>query len=617
MKLKGFIALLLISACSVVFAAEPRWKNTPYEVYANGESLDAVLKNFAASYGVPVVVSPRVAGSVNGRFKGDSPSQFLEVLGKSFEFEWYFDGSTLHFFRGDEIVSRIITLTNVKTSQLREAVKEVGIWDDRFRWRDMPNKGMVYVSGPKSMVDLIQETASVLESQVVTLPRKEEYSMQMFQLHYATAADRIQTFRGSDAVVPGLASILRHTLAPGQVGGVDVSTSGPEGVLERKAMSTSLTPTSASYSDSGVKAWVEADARTNSIIVYDRRERMPMYKALIQNLDQPSEQIEVNVSIITVNATNLKELGVSWQGRNSKLGEIGYGGVNNQTPAPGANQISILGGADAAFSTVLDSGLDYFLAKLDALVQDGNAQVVSRPSVVTSEHQEAVLDDTTTFHVRVQGERQVDLFPVNVGSVLRVTPHIQHDEVRQGIKLELTIEDGEETSAQVDNIPVIKTSSINTQAVVGTGQSLLVGGFFQNSESSSVSGVPLLKDIPLLGVLFRSTSHNHTKVVKLFLLTPKVVTDASFASTDRSQPSGYSFQVGGKTKDTVLSIREYFDSRGFSTRMGVEKNGDEVIYSVYIGNYSRCEDTQRVSKAFPAAMEGGVSIINSCSPITL
>ncbi|WLQ14753.1 type III secretion system outer membrane ring subunit SctC [Hahella aquimaris] len=614
MKFKGLIALLLTLVCSGAFAAEPRWNNSPYELYANGESLTDVLKNFAASYGIPVTVSARIAGTVNGSFKGDSPRQFLDILGKSFEFEWYYDGSTLHFFRGDEIVSRIITLTNIKTAQLRSAVEKVGIWDERFSWKEMPDKGMVYISGPSSMVDLIQETASVLESQVVTMPRRDQYSMQMFRLRYATAADRVQSYRGKEVVVPGMASVLRGALAAGQGKNGETSIGGPVGVLEGKRTSS---PVTSDMPGTGERAWVEADGRTNSIIVYDRLERMPMYKALVRNLDQPSEQVEVNVSIISVSATNLKELGVSWQARDQKLGEFGYGGIDSQKPAPGKNQLAILGGADATFSTVLDSGLDYFIAKVNALVEDGDAQVVSRPSVVTSEHLEAVLDDSTTFHVRVQGNEQVDLFPVTVGSVLRVTPHIQRGEEQKGINLEVTIEDGQQTGDEVDRIPVIKTSSINTQTVVGLGQSLLIGGFFQDYESESVGGVPLLKDIPLLGALFRTTNHNRKKMVKLFLMTPKIIDipTGGLASNGR-KIYGYAFQVGSSNKDGAVAIREYFDSRGFPTQMEVEKNGEKPIYSVVIGNYSRCDDTQRVAKAFPDALKGDANMINSCHPLT-
>lgn len=614
MKLKGLITLLMTLVCTGVFAAGPNWNNTPYEVYANGESLADVLKNFAASYGIPVTVSPRVAGSVNGAFKGESPGQFLDSLGKSFEFEWYYDGTTMHFFRGDEIVSRIITLTNIKTSQLRAAVEKVGIWDDRFSWKEMPNKGLVYVSGPVSMVDLIQATASVLEGQEVTLPRKDQYSMLMFRLRHATAADRVQSYRGKDVVIPGLASILRNTLAQGQGRQAEVNIGGPLGVLEDKGRGNQVS----GLPSAGERAWIEADSRTNSIIVYDRRERMPMYRGLVRELDQPSEQVEVNVSIISVSATNLKELGVSWQGRNDKLGEIGFGGVDNQTPAPSANQVSILGGAGTTFSTVLDSSADYFLAKLDALVLDGDAQVISRPSIVTSEHMEAVIDDTTTFHVRVEGNEQVDLFPVHFGSVLRVIPHIQKSKGRQGINLQVTIEDGQQLGTEVDRIPVIKTSSINTQAVVGLGQSLLVGGFYQDSENESNSGIPLLKDIPLLGALFRTTNHDRRKTVKLFLLTPNIIPDYSVADVteDGHDVRGYAFQVGSNTRKGMLAIRDYFDSRGFTTRLGAENGSETPNYTVYIGNYLRCEDTERVAEVFPAALKGEVSMISSCSPLT-
>ncbi|MEJ2042878.1 MAG: type III secretion system outer membrane ring subunit SctC [Reinekea sp.] len=603
------IALSLWLFCAVAGAAEPKWDKSPYELYANSEALAGVLRNFSASYGIPVTVSAGINGSVNGRFKGETPKDFLEVLGESFDFEWYYDGTTLHFFRGDEIVNRIITLTNVKPSQLRASIKEVGIWDDRFSWKEVPDKGLVYVSGPTSMVNLIQETALVLESQVVTMPKQEQYSLRMFPLRYATATDQTQTFRGKNIVIPGMASILRNTLGRGQGGG-NAASGGPTGVLEAKVSDGLVRQAPVA----GEKAWIQADSRTNSIIIYDRVDRMVVYQTLIHNLDQPSEQIEVNVSVITVSTNELSQLGISWQGRDSNYGEVGYNGLNGQNATPGIGQISLLSSAGNTFSTVLDSGADYFLTKVDALAQDGNAQFISRPSIVTSEHMEAVLDDTTTFHVRVAGNQQVDLFPVNVGSVLRVTPHIQRGDLHQAISLEVTIEDGQQTGDQVDGIPVIKTSTINTQTSVEMGQSLLIGGFYQNFESSDSIGIPVLKDIPVFGALFRSKSHGHHNVVKLFLLTPKVITGQR--TEDGKKIVAYSFQVGTKNKDTVRAIREYYDQRGFETRASVDKKEGKTIYSVYIGNYARCEDTEKVARLFPAAFSKKANMINSCSPIS-
>jgi type III secretion protein C len=175
-------------------------------------------------------------------------------------------------------------------------------------------------------------------------------------------------------------------------------------------------------------------------------------------------------------------------------------------------------------------GDNYFLARVQALEEDGNARMLGRPSVLTTDNMEASLENTTTYYIEVAGNEAVDLFKVESGTVLKVTPHIiEHPDRPPTIKMTITIQDDQDGSqgsmvaGSKMAIPPIKQTKINTQALIEAGQSLLIGGYYFEQKMDSSSGLPILKNIPLLGRLFQTTSKNTRMMERLVLITPRVV----------------------------------------------------------------------------------------------
>ncbi len=109
---------------------------------------------------------------------------------------------------------------------------------------------------------------------------------------------------------------------------------------------------------------------------------------------------------------------------------------------------------------------------------------------------------------------------VTSGSLLRVTPRMIETEGVQEVLLNLNIQDGQQQASTNSNepLPEIRNSDISTQATLQVGQSLLLGGFIQDTQIESQNKIPLLGDIPLLGGLFRSTDKQSHSVVRLFLI---------------------------------------------------------------------------------------------------
>ncbi len=169
------------------------------------------------------------------------------------------------------------------------------------------------------------------------------------------------------------------------------------------------------------------------------------------------------------------------------------------------------------------------------LEENNKARTLGRPSILTMDNIEATLENTTTQYVPISGQESSDLYKVETGTVLRVTPHIIDDPETGDVFIQMVISlqtnedtDGdslntsETTSGQLYVAPVSQTK-INTQALVRQGQSLLLGGYYVESVTESNSGIPGLKNVPFLGALFGSDSTQTSTRERLLLITPRVV----------------------------------------------------------------------------------------------
>ncbi|MCT8345970.1 type III secretion system outer membrane ring subunit SctC [Photorhabdus temperata] len=491
---------------SSAFSQDLDWLPMPYDYLAKGESLRDVLVNFGANYDASVVVSDKVTDQVNGHFEQDGPQEFLQHLSSLYNLVWYYDGSVLYVFKNSEIQSRLLKLEQTNATELQQAMKRSGIWEPRFGWRPDAGNQLVYVSGPPRYLELVDQTASALEQQ--SLLRSEKtgaLTVEIFPLKYASVTDRQIQYRDSNIEAPGIATILSRLLSDANVTTVTGETASTMG------------------GNHSSRAVVQAEPSLNAIIVRDTPERMSMYAHLINALDKPSARIEVALSIVDINADNLSELGVDWQvGINTGPRHL----IDITTTREKKEKGESIG--SAALGSLVDRrGLDYLLAKITLLESKGSAQVVSRPTLLTQENTQAVIDHNETYYVKVNGERVAELKSLTYGTMLRMTPRVIQIGDSPEISLSLHIEDGNQkpNSSGLDGIPTISRTIVDTVARVGHGQSLLIGGIYRDEMSETQRKVPFLGDIPYLGVLFRSTTEQVRRSVRLFIIEPRLIDD--------------------------------------------------------------------------------------------
>lgn len=495
-----------------------------YQIMAKDEPITSVLKSFAGNLGIPIVLSDAIEGKVSGQF-ADAPRKFLDRLCRLYNLVWYFDGSSIYVYNGNEVTTKVIKVSHISTNELRSSLTRMGILDESSSWQSLPLQKVAYISGPPRFVEIVSEVAEVLDASAQR-EGSNAFAVEIFPLKYKLAYDKYYHSRGRQIVVKGVATILQEVLGsqahqegqplstkPKKMTPMPSVTPQQEKPIENPNENRSLN----GYTNRTAK--ISANRSLNAVVISDLRDNMDIYAELIDKFDVPSEQVEINVSIIDVSTENLFELGIDLQGGGND-GSVSFG-----DPTAAINQG---GGVQGSPQTVVIGQAKNFLGRVNMLSQDGNAKILSRPSVLTVDKTEAIIDNSSTFYVRVAAQEDAELYPVTVGTMMRVTPRIVTESEGRMVHLDIDIEDGNREGDQaVDNIPIVKKNTITTSAIVGEESSLLVGGYYYDRVAEGNSKVPVLGDIPILSLFFNWESSDVRRMVRLFLITPKVVSNES------------------------------------------------------------------------------------------
>lgn len=504
---------------------------------ADNKRIAEVLQDFAASQGLPAVVDEGLEGSVSGSFDL-APEAFLDAISKAYGMIWYHDGTALYFYPGKAIQSRLFRLQGFSWQQVTDLLKSLEIGDKRYSVRyDKGNKTLL-VAGPPRHVELVAAAVEALDAGA--LADASDKVVRVFALRYAAASDRVL----GGATVPGIASILQDLYGTQATGAPDVmSGARPDKAMMDRAKGVmptlpagQLTPAAAAGKhgkstaraeqppgvDRPLKSPVDqsdetpsfrADEGTNTVIVKGLVSRMRDYEALIRRLDQKPVLVELEAMIIDVSADSVHTLGVDWS--------VSGAANSISIASPSVGNGSDSSGTFTLGTVVSDAGRQ-FLMRIQALQGEGKARIVSKPSVLGVANRPAVMSDKRVATVRVSGNLEANLFQVEAGTLLQVTPQVSSTDGTNWVKLSLYIEDGSFETARVDQVPVIKRTEIRTEAQVREGESLLIGGVTTESVTRHKSGVPGLSRLPVIGGLFRTSSNQLSRTERMFLITPRL-----------------------------------------------------------------------------------------------
>ncbi len=255
------------------------------------------------------------------------------------------------------------------------------------------------------------------------------------------------------------------------------------------------------------------DERTNTIFVTDVAGHLERMVNLLDTIDVPERQVEIEARIIEATTTFAREIGSNFGFR------IGGPGDRNQGAfaafAPVDEPVGV-----GAFTTgrLLDTfALD---VAISAAEQKGDARILSKPRVSAQNNAEAVITQGSRIPIPVQVNFTTTVRFETAALRLTVTPKItDEDTIALRIKVENNIPDFSRT---VLGIPTILTSEAETQVLVDDGGTTVIGGIFVETDRNSTDKVPGLGDVPVLGHLFKRTSKDRETREILFFLTPKI-----------------------------------------------------------------------------------------------
>ena len=505
---------------------------------------------------------------------------------------------------GDEMVTRVVQVDNVAAAQLVPILRPL-----------VPQQGHL-AAYPATNVLIISDRAANVERLVSIIRRIDQVSdseIEIIPLAHASAAEVVRVLtsltRGSGAakaaggvsdqvlvadertnsVLLGgersdrlrLRAIISHLDTPLESGGntdvvylryaeaksvVEVLM-GVGKIEEKEATQGKGTASSASR---GGTFDIQADESTNALVITAPPDIMRTLKRVISQLDIRKAQVLVEAVIAEVSGDLAKDLGVQWLFSGSRDGGETPVGVVNFTNsgstitdvvnglagvASGGTLPAAAGNVLLGFGDVSNDNNFNYIAIMNALASDTNTNVLSTPTLVTLDNEEAEIvigrnvpfvtgSFTSTGAAAGSANPFQTIQREDVGLTLKIKPQIN-----EGDAMRLDIE--QEVSSIAPSVAgasdlVTKKRSIKTNVMVDDGQVVVLGGLIEETVGEDEQKVPLLGDIPLLGNLFKSRATDVTRTNLMVFIHPVILRDSSVASRYTNSKYNYirSLQLG-------------------------------------------------------------------------
>ncbi|MFT4196563.1 MAG: type II secretion system secretin GspD [Pseudoxanthomonas sp.] len=384
----------------------------------------------------------------------------------------------------------------------------------------------------------------------------EAGNIHVVYLRNANAESLAQTLRGTIGQSSGTSTSSQSSGPASGLAGINSSTTSNSSTSSTSSSTSSSTGTSSGSAISGNTAalgsgnsasngasnggQIQADVSTNSLIITAPEPQYRQLRAVIDQLDTRRAQIYIEALIAEVTSSDGASLGVQWLGLNGSnaIGGTNFGSTGN------LNTVAYEAYAGAYSSISLAQGLNLgfyngsFAALINALRTQSNTNILSTPTVMTLDNQEArilvgqnIPISTGSYTSTSSTSTYTTYQRMDVGVMLDVKPQISADgTIKLDIYQEVSSVDDSSSSSSSSSSDTSSTGTytINKRSIASTvlvqgGSTLVLGGLMQDETASTNYKVPLLGDIPFLGQLFRSQSRTRTKTNLMVFLRPVVL----------------------------------------------------------------------------------------------
>jgi len=295
---------------------------------------------------------------------------------------------------------------------------------------------------------------------------------------------------------------------------------------------------------------VVADSRTSQIIVKTTEKELDSFSNLIEKLDTPTKQVLIEAKLLETSKNPKTVKGIDWSGT-LEAQKFQFG--NNLQSAPtvaGLSDNKVLSSSYPKLMADTAKGFNPATAFLDAdgvsavlsfLNTDTDTEVVATPRAVTLDNQTATLSVTKAFPIfqitpgSANSPAGATVTYTNLGAILNVTPRIAAD---KNISLKVVPEvsnidsvDSQKLNDTVNTANIYAIRRIETSVMIPSGNTLVMGGLVNDTKSKAYVKVPILGDLPFVGLAFRKESKERNKQNLMIFITPTIVDEADFHAT--------------------------------------------------------------------------------------
>jgi len=347
------VAFILLLVSKPGIAEIPGFDQAVY-LEPNGQTPKAFVKSLFGQIGVPVRVDGDIDGVVDGVFEDTAANVFKE-FSRKFDAHVYFDRKIAYVYRSDDVVEKTLPMSNRRAKEVFRLIKERDVTDALNQIYLVPGEGLDVVGNTRFIerVELKVEnlqlpaksgSAKKAAARVKAPQPQAKTVFKQFKLKYASVVDQTVVSGGTEKLIPGVETLLWAFVNDGAFASLemmasvstDISTEkdqaalpvsaktdmhdGESGIVDASA-AKKVSPNSAAVryarsSANGSLPVIKADPHTNSLYIKDTADRLEEYQQMIDIWDQKPRMVEVEVSIIDINNSKQRELGVNWRAIN-------------------------------------------------------------------------------------------------------------------------------------------------------------------------------------------------------------------------------------------------------------------------------------------------------------
>jgi len=367
----------------------------------------------------------------------------------------------------------------------------------------------------KEMDDKQKEEATLIKS-IENRENAEELATETYRLNYAKATDLARVIMGA---------MIGVTAAPGV---------GPPKPL----LST--------------RGSVRADDRTNTLIIRDTRVRIQEIRSILAKLDLPTPQVLIEARVVQAQTSFIRTLGIQWGGSYNSTGTNYAWGLTGNNPSatagwgftptaagsatpstnlvmpsnfvvnfPGSTANTPAGGLGISFGKLTGD-----LVNLDLRLQlgenDSQVIVIARPKLATLDYKEAIIKQGEKIPYETTSAAGTQVQFIDAVLSLNVTPHVTPD-ASILMKVKVTRDARGSFRSPINQVPSIDNREATTEVLVRDGETLVIGGIYESTNSEVYQGIPWLMKIPILGWLFKNQELQSIRNELLIFVTPTII----------------------------------------------------------------------------------------------